>query len=795
MNESKFSDILDLISENLEDDEILGNIKMILKGLIGENTTAFKDAWFEKKEIKDNDLLYSMIISMIKVLSNYIKNYEIGKIKELKEEMTKIFENSEYFEIYKLVRKLFYRLDPLDEYFYDIYWCVYFLGYKKEIPFNSFFIENLKEISEYDALQNSPYAKDIKEFCYDKIDKEFLTDFNTFMDLIFQVPNDDAKISDVIKKLKLRDKEKSEKGNSIIIKVTEPKNNNNNMIKSEEGYSPNGTSEQDETSNNEETEITTSIKTEKENDKDSNYDLYEAFVESFKNFTKSITISSSTDENISIDEKILMYFKRNNRLNAILLLKANLFHNFKLFRETFNIKRDLFSYMCAIQEYMINVSSLKSIIIKMKPPVIINVKRKLIDLFIFHIIKNNKKYFILNKDYCPNNSYLENIENNLENKNFQNKKNILKFIKECKNNKYSFKDHPIKITDRDISDLISYFSFFKKACSQVVHIGKTSLKYYDFSINNQNYNSTNVFNEYEKDLGKIKISYDNSIQAEQIGKKSSVIDIEYAKNFLFNLSNNNIDSYEEPFLEKIKLVKKEKKNNTQNLSKSISDSVENLIKIIENSSSNSNFTLDQDVFKPNEITFVTDAMKNFDAKIKSIIELSKLLKKEKDETKNKDYLTQMEDEFISLCQKEIQVKDDYLVKISENDIGRTVLLYFQFKYMKLKKLCDFSKVIIDVFSLAQEKEQNLITEKLAMIKNEVENYILQYIKDLKLNTGKDIFNQWKKGKRIQKYETLCAILDCALKNSTKFKIDEDYIIDIVSSCWLIKNGLDELVLN
>ena len=57
--------------------------------------------------------------------------------------------------------------------FNDIYWSIYFLGFKRENPFNNYFIENLKDIWEFEKIRDSPFAKHIKEFNYHNIDDNF----------------------------------------------------------------------------------------------------------------------------------------------------------------------------------------------------------------------------------------------------------------------------------------------------------------------------------------------------------------------------------------------------------------------------------------------------------------------------------------------------------------------------------------------------------------------------------------------------------------------------------------------
>ena len=96
---------------------------------------------------------------------------------------------------------------------------------------------------------------------------------------------------------------------------------------------------------------------------------------------------------------------------------------------------------------------------------IINIKRKLIDLFVFYIIKKNEKFFSLTANYIPNKDFLEKILNNLQKKRCYKTEEIQKKINDIKKmsqkNK-SITQYQIKIENSELKDIINFFSYYKK---------------------------------------------------------------------------------------------------------------------------------------------------------------------------------------------------------------------------------------------------------------------------------------------------------------------------------------------
>ena len=138
--------------------ELRENILIILKSLIGEINPKNKDKlWFEKENIKCDNDYYQIISSYKDIMILHFHKKKSFDFKKFSKEFLAIAENNKYSTLFRLTRELFVNIDSSEEIFYDVYWAIYFLGFKKESPLNSFFIENLKEISKYNKVINTIY--------------------------------------------------------------------------------------------------------------------------------------------------------------------------------------------------------------------------------------------------------------------------------------------------------------------------------------------------------------------------------------------------------------------------------------------------------------------------------------------------------------------------------------------------------------------------------------------------------------------------------------------------------------
>ena len=391
MKDEKLKKILFAISEENKKNEEGENIKIVLNSLIGENVKKANDLWFEVKEIKEDVDYYNIIISLIDLLLESLTSNQDVDIPLLAEKIVNVLKNCKYSEYYNLTRKIFLAIDQGEKSFYDIYCSVCCLGFKKNSLLHRELEYNLKDLSEYDQFQNSVYSKEFENFNYDNINIEFLNNFNDFIECILNGESNGKNINEIITKLTDKNNKEDNSKNEIVDKKNSL--SNNKLISTLE------TNEIEQDSNNEEIDTT-----EKEIDKD----IYEKFISNFKEID---------DEGNNISMKtFLLYNKRNHRLNGIILLRSKIKEQLKEFELISKSQKELLSYYCSIKENLIYILRLKTLINQIKSSSIINIKRKLIDLFVFYIIKKNEKFFSLNVNYSPNKTFLEKILKILEKK-------------------------------------------------------------------------------------------------------------------------------------------------------------------------------------------------------------------------------------------------------------------------------------------------------------------------------------------------------------------------------------------
>ena len=769
MESKKLKEILELLQEN-EKDETKEDIKTILRSLIGDNAKNTKDLWFEKVFIKKDKEFYGMVFSMIDILFTNLKENKTLDLETISENMVKIVKASEYFWIFQQIRLLFIKLDSFEKPFDNIYWAVNFLGFKRETPFNKKLIENLKDISLFDKIIESNYSRSILEFNYDNINEKFLSNFNEFICYILTNPKDENKISELIQILSYNADEKEE--NAI----------KNNLIYPE---IPKEEKEEELLPNNDETDITTNSNKDSEKEEEV-MDDYEDFIKDFK---------PQENKKDDLEQTILLYVQRQNRINGIIGIREKIKNQIKELKFNLKSQKDLLSYFCYIQDNLISINNLKSIINQMKPPVLSNTRRKFIDMFIYWIIKNNKKYILIDRDYSPNDSYLDKILNELKKKPKNTKiEDKIKFINGLKKQGKSVTKYPLEFKQRNISDLISYFSFFKKKCSQIIHIGKDSLKNYILP-DQINSISPNIFNEEEEGLKDFKyISKNKNKSSDEIVKKAD-IDIKYAYDLLFKPNFNYINE-DQKVTSELKSIKNKKNERVDETSEKIVFFCDNLLKKIEKNNDQIDCTLSKDKFDDYEINYIIKALVEHENKIKTAKnKLSGLTKDDMDYFhKYSKIINEISEEVDNIAEKEFYTPDKYFIDLGETLKGKPLLIYLQYKYMKVEELYDLILYLCDLFSKFIMEEENDIKKSLLNFRIECENLNKKMKDKMKMKSGKEIFIEWKKKKgKEYNFNSFDIILKKEMKGITKLKIDNDIITDEVTSCWLIENGLDELV--
>lgn len=118
--------------------------------------------------------------------------------------------------------------------------------------------------------------------------------------------------------------------------------------------------------------------------------------------------------------------------------------------------------------------------------------------------------------------------------------------------------------------------------------------------------------------------------------------------------------------------------------------------------------------------------------------------------------------------------------------------------MKFVLLDQYVQEVCKLFEEYFENKKCNIQNENNKIKSETEKLNKKIEKNTLLKSGNDIFHEWKIKYYIQLKNTSIDAFVNQIKNLIKnvksVKIDEDIIFDQVTSLWLIRNGLDELIL-
>jgi len=815
MNSEKLKKFLDIVNDINE--EKPDTIIMILKDtfkrfVLGEkDQVELKSLWFEKSEIKEDTDYYKIICSYIDIfISNFqdIKSFNLGRFCE---KIVAVSENNKYSIYYKLLLDLYKRFDyDVDtELYYKIFCSLYCLGFRKESIINKYLIENLIDFSQEESIIKSGYDSCINDFNYEKINEIFLKNFLIFFDLILKDKPDKKSIELQIKILKNKEICISQRSGSSSTSITNAGNIENELSAADNNG--NTSIENDinneilnnvnnnlftDNSKNEETEIIN--KKESSSLVDSNIrDIIQNdnLNDSFENIKKeNFDMEINIEKNLS--QIILSFFQRQNRFNDIVQKIWNINNHIKEYNQIQNSKKDLFPVLIKLEKSLIIINKLKGVIETLKTPTIINMKRKIIDLIIYLIIKNNETKFKLNPDYCPNKNFLKMILKKIENIELNdNIKEKIEFIKNLiSQNKTTIK-FPFSCTDKKINKIIKYLNFYKSNCNEIVHFSNQQAKNYYLPFNQ--YIDKNIIdlsqsekNDKENELNsnnKIQITNEEKINDKEIDN-DVFLDINLAFNFVFKRSNSLIDNSK---LEKdMKILKLDESKNLSidKISEVYSDMFNQISKLWS-----------KNIFKPKEQLWINNRVTNFNEKLKNLIqELYKLKEFDDDSNKVKEFSTRFSKEINALVQNELKFDIQYFGDLCESDEGRNLLVYFQYKLMKFNLLDNAIQDVIKILEEYFENKRNNILYTFNTIKMETEKINKKIEKSVHLKSGIKIFREWKIKKSISlektTFDSFIIQIKDLIKSVKSIKIDEDIISDQVTSLWLIENKLDELVL-
>lgn len=783
MNEINFQKLSKIISEQKDDDSIKSYIIQILQNLLDfENYNKKKFFWFEEQIFQQDKEYVYLIYLYIDIFIKYLETNDFNET-EFHKEITNAAQNSKYSNIYKLIRTIFLKLDNNDEKYYEIYWCIYFLGFKKNSPLNETFISNLKEIASFPQIKDSFYKEQISQLNYDKIDEYFLDLINKLIDSIILNKKKNSQSDKIIANLNSKDSSKDENNNDSKMKKFEINDNDNDISKSKAQNIINDQIEN--TRINLDTNQIKDKQNEIELENDSSTKTNELLNNSFEKFNNFKNGENDLIKNIQ--NLVFVISQDHQRYYAIIHMRTLIKKKLEEYKNSIIIEKKFIEKNYQLNENFIKINRLKAAVKLLNPSNIVNLKRKVIDIAIFLLFKNGKDDFKLNDQYCPNSKFLKSALkklNEIKGKDIQNKVN---FINDLLNKDITTISYPLTINNKDLKSLVSFLNFYKSKFTNIVHIGHESTNYYLLPIKSKKFPYLPTISLENKDVEEQesnkrinyslygeKIKFDFEQILELIIKDSFNIDeIDFEKNM------NKLNDEKNQIYEYCDILSNFMKNDIINDDDEIS------------------FKNRDKIFTNEEILFCNSILCEFQDKIKNLEnEIVNLLKDDKDLKKLFINIDNFQNKFNETLKKELKFNiDDNYNPLNMNNGNN--LLYYKYKYDKLNILYIFIKNLIQIFNQNIQSKTEQIIEKINTIKKETDdmNKIINKITYLKPIS--EIFKEWKFKKQCynNNFESFVNILKNSIKTNFKVSIDNDFIYDQLISTWMIKNDIDDLLVS
>ena len=787
MNETKLQKLSKIISEKKDDETIRNYIIQILQNLLDfDNYKEKNKLWFEEEKFQNDKEYVNLIYLYIDIFIKYL--YETTDFNEIEfhKEIINAVKNNKYSNLYKIIRTIFFKLDNNDEIFYEIYWCVYFLGFKNNSPLNETFVCNLKEITQYPQIKDCFYREQIAQFNYKKIDENFLNYLNKFIDLILLNKNKNPQADEIIVYLKLIDSLTEENKSDFEKKKIE---NINVSYSNIQNIMQDQIEDKSMIVNKNQNEDKKINEIESENENNNSTKISELLNDSFEKFSN---LKNGENDFSNVEQNIFnIMLQITQRFNAIIHMKSLIKKKIAEYENAMELEKKFIEKNFQINENFIKINRLKVAIKLLTPSNVINLKRKMIDIAVFLILKNNKDDFELNEKYSPNSKFLRmalDKLNEIKDKNIDNNKKLINDLLKADS---TITSYPLTIKNQNLKLLISFLNFYKSKFSNIAHIGHESINYYLLPIKTKEFPYLPCISNEKIDINiikeeqKLNSGIKNSIYGEKIEFDFDTI-LELLLKDNFNIDNNDLEK-------KMVIIKEEKEQIfkfSEKLSKFLSKEVYNIDEEI-------NFEKRDKIFTSEDISFSNSILSEFEEQINILKnEIEKLLKNDNDLIILNTNIDNFQNKFYELLKKELSYNFDDDYKFSSNI--KKNLLYYKYKYDKLNSLYKFIKFILQIFNQNFQSKKAQFMEKINTIKIETENMNEVISKITYLKSFREIFHEWKLKKQIFKnnFDAFINILKKSTKKKKiKVRIDNDFIYDQLISSWMIKNDLDDLLVN
>ena len=494
----------------------------------------------------------------------------------------------------------------------------------------------------------------------------------------------------------------------------------------------------------------------------------------FIDFPKAniLDIKAEKNESKINDDQFFFYLKAFSEIN---ILNKKIDEIKYVFENYFN---DISSIIIKIKNNsnfkileIINIR-LEIIVNLLKNPNIINIKRKLIEIIIFHLYSENSEYFEIDNNYIPPFSHLVELEKLIIDKRLQNKNNkdILDDMKKLekiklsiKNNEKILNENQPKNNDKKkinhLNKVKGFLEFYLGKLHPYVYISENKGKFYILprSMLKTETNTREYLFALESLIGSEKnkkkdknniIGLDNKIETnkEPIYYEKKLLTIDEEINILFSY-NSNIEDLETDIIKQITKKYDEFKNDLNIINKKCKN------------------LFDFDIKQSDKFDDWCDFSENIKNQIKKYVEtFEKNVISKLDEALN---LLFFELDF-KACKNIINELNPFLREfIMKNNFKINNIIYKEFKdknhvvYYVIIKICIVQK-IIDLFLVYKKKIQDyleikekqflILMKKITLNLKNINNYVLE---NCKIDNISDIYNKWTQN-----------------SSNTKFKINE-----------------------
>ena len=511
----------------------------------------------------------------------------------------------------------------------------------------------------------------------------------------------------------------------------------------------------------------------------------------------------------TVMESVLTVFQRFMKYNNLLQEYSNFRNILKNEQLIESFKKEINEDKIRIEKLYIKLNEQKAIIKSLLPANIVNVKRKILDLIIFSILKQNKNSFLLDKEYCPKQNFLQKLSKKLENcakidnipKSQKNKINEkIKFIEEEKSKKNSSNKFPYSCTDKKLDNIIKFLSIYKNEFNDIVHISKGAWKYYILPLKDGgNKKMQDLFNVFMKEnQNNLQENYsvpNNKEKDDSSFNKDIKLDINIAFDILLKdkiRSDTAISDIEEK-LEEIDV----KKN-------------EYLAKYSDSKINGCNMLLDECeiciskayddmiIFTEEDKTLIEDSVNPFKNSLKELKPILLLLNEQENKEKKNELVERFFKQFKKIVDKELKFnpkKYSVLCETSDNLDGRNATILFQIKVKKYEAANLFLKEAFKILNEYYDKEKNEIIVLLNELKKQTKDLITEIEKLTQIKSAKMIYRRWKYNSVTFVNEDFDSFVNTikSYTTSVDIKLNDDLISDNVNSLWIIKNELTEFV--